>query len=252
MSVYIKKVFTIADELCYNISIIGEFGILLPFTKVLKNIGLLIGAIIFSICLILSNFTIFSINITGSAAIYKLDILQKLSTIGVRDNCLLTEKKLKDAQAFLLKDCGYIGFVTLKKNGFRLEVVAQLNGQGGSVIDKKQNLISQVNGVIKSLTVYRGRAQKNVGDSVAVGDIIVSGSYYVGEKEYQTYVLYSCEVITTFTYTCYSENAGFENQAKLLALQELGDYEITNCEIESKSNNNGYLYTVTIYYVKKL
>lgn len=249
----LKKVFAIGEDLCYNISIRGYRGLPYLFYALSKNIGIIIGIVLFSLTVFLSSFTVFSVEVKGSAEGYKRDILTNLRELGIKNPSFVTGGELKSAEKELLSRCGYLSFVTLKKQGFYLTVRAELRTDGTGILQKdKKQLISSVSGRITRLIVYRGNALKKVGDEVFVGERIITGDYTVGEKEYSTYILYECEAECEFVYEYVSDKEGQESIAELFALQSLGERKIINTEIRKDTVNSGYNYIVKIKYIEKL
>ena len=78
-----KNFFAITKELCYNIKKVRYFGKGLPIYSLLKNAGLVVGALIFIAVAIVSNDYVLSIDFSGSGSVCH----KRSSAIPIRTRC---------------------------------------------------------------------------------------------------------------------------------------------------------------------
>jgi len=249
-----KNFFAITKELCYNIKKVRYFGKGLPLYSLLKNAGLIIGALIFIAVAIVSNDYVLSIDFSGSGSVCQKEVRQYLSEQGVTEKSRFSSFSLERLEDGILSSNKNLTFASVTKKGNSLKVYLVLKTEppktlGGNVL----TLESTVSGKVESIKVYRGRALVGVGDMVSVGDLLVDGQVEFKEQIVSVNVL-ACVTIRTeekFTYRFEDENS--ESLAVLYATESLGDKEPTSVSVEkTKIDSDGktvYEYSVTVQYL---
>ena len=109
-------------------------------------------------------------------------------------------------------------------------------------------LISDVNGVIENLKVYRGTATFSVGDYVNEGDLIVDGYALIKEQTVKQNVIAWVSVIcqSEFIYTFDTDTE--KEKALMFAEQQLLDKEIVDQTVAVNKNGEKYDYIVKLSY----
>ena len=242
-----KNFFAITNNLCYNINKLGYKGKGVPIFTLLKNLGLAIGLVLFTICSILTNNLVFDIRVTGSGKLYQADVINYLNQCGIKKYATFSSFSLPSLEDKILQHNEHLNFVSCTKIGNTLNVYAVLKEKDvNGLTGKVENLCAEYTGVIEQIKAYRGTPLLSEGDSVKVGDLIVEGYMMVKEERVQINVIASVVIIATDTYVHYGESEGLEDQAVVLAQQLLYDREIvgftTRCEYDEQIKK--YVYTV--------
>jgi len=249
-----KNFFAITKELCYNIKKVRYFGKGLPLYSLLKNAGLIIGALIFIAVAIVSNDYVLSIDFSGSGSVCHREVRQYLSEQGISEKSRFSSFSLEQLEDGILSSNQNLTFASVTKKGNALKVYLVLKTEPPKTLGgKAEKLQSTVSGKVESIKVYRGRALVSVGDTVSVGDVLVDGQVEFKEQIIPMNVL-ACVTIRAeekFAYRFEDENS--ENLAVLYATESLGDKEPASISVEKiKIDLDGktvYEYSVAVQYI---
>ncbi len=244
----IEKVFAISNELCYNIKVVKTWGVTYPLMYLLKNAGLVVGAILFVITAFLSNDVILDIKYTGSGNVISNQVASYLKECGITEYSRFSQYDLKKLNASILSKNPNLSYVNCTKVGNVLNIdLALADNKIGVLSGKAQTLICAVDGVIEQIKVYRGTALFEVGDIVKAGDELVSGQVEIKEQITTVNVLAVATVIYQQTREYYSAYQDREDEAVAFFEEELsGDCEIVNSSVQVSPKDNGFKYIVTI------
>lgn len=242
-----KKVFAISNELCYNITKLGKHGKLYPVYTLLKNFGVLLGAIVFTAICVYSSDLCFAVDFYGNGNAYEREVSEYLAKNGVKPFARFSTFDLETLEDRILADSDRFSFVSCEKKGNRLkiELVLKEDNEGISNGNVPQ-LYSDVDGIVESVTVYRGTAEVKVGDTVKKGDILVDGYALIKEEKIPINVLAVVTLKTFIEKVVILSGEGQEELATLIASAELGDKEILSAKTTCEKEENGYKYTVRI------
>ena len=243
----IRKFFAICKNMCYNKLIVRYKGLLSPFVAVFKRIGLFVGAVLFTLVVIVFNNLVLDVKVVGSGSCFKEQTNGVVYDFGVKKYTAFSSIDYKALEAEILSNNPRLSFVTVKKQGNILVIDTVLSDKEPSVLGKNtDDLISNYNGVVEEITVLRGTALVRVGETVKKGDKLV-GAYLIGkdQTEYQTFVLARVKILekTEYFYKC-DENT----EQNLSIAYALAEFNI-NGEIKEKTHSfeeGGIRVTVTV------
>ncbi|MBQ3219593.1 MAG: sporulation protein YqfD [Clostridia bacterium] len=241
-----EKFFAIAKDLCYNIKKIRDKGIGYPVFYLLRNFGLIFGAIIFIATAIFFNDIIFELSFSGSGKIYSREVKQYLQSVGVTEYKRFSKVDLNLLGDDILKSNSHLSFATCKKNGNRLEIELVLSKDKVETLNGNlYALYSDVDGVVESVKVYRGTALVVKGDVVKKGDLLVGGYAVIKEQTIKMNVLATVSVIMEKEFIYLSDKDNEEDKARLFAEEEI-DKEIVSGKTIKSFENNKYVYKTTL------
>lgn len=245
-----KKVFAILKEVWYNESVaqvVSRHGLLFPFYALIKNWGILFGAIAFILITIFSSSLVLGFTFTGDGVEYKREVLEYLKENGVSEFKSASGVDFSRLSKSVLASNANLSFVSIKKEGFRLIIDLRLH-ENKTPIENKHTLklTSTVYGKVVSLKVYRGTPLVKENDLVSVGDVLVDGYYTSGEERVQTFVLASVVILTEERFTFQSKKENDEDSALIFAEQALGEDYAYN-KIQKTKVKDGYVYSVSLF-----
>lgn len=247
-----EKFFAITRELCYNIKKVGARGKYRLALKLARNLGLIIGAVIFAVCSFVIDDFVFSIDYTGSGSVYSREISAFLKSENVTPFTRFSSINLPALSDKILAHTDKISFAECVKVGNRLKVNLVLSEKpikplGGD----KETLCSDIDGEIEYIKVYRGTALKSVGETVKAGEEILGGFAVIKDTAVKVGIIATVSVKGEFNYVYVSERDGDEYLAEIFAEIELGEKEILSFETtKSVRADNLYEYKVKIVYRK--
>ncbi len=244
-----EKFFAIAKELCYNIKKVRDTGKGYPLYFLAKNFGLIIGAILFITCSIYFNDRIFAITYTGSGSIYSREVNEYLSSIGIERYSKFSDIEVGALGDRIIENNDRLSFATCEKHGNTLKVELILSTEQVKTISGDvYELRSNIDGVIESIKVYRGTAEKSVGDRVKKGELIVGGYSVIKEQTVKINLIATVSIITESQFIYRSNQSGQEEFARLFAEQAVLGRDIVDGNTTVKQEKGTYIYTTTLRY----
>ncbi len=173
-----KKVFAILRGSCYNIKEVKSRGAERIFALCKKSAGLLVGAALFLLLVCGFQNRILRVEVTGSGSYYSAQVMDILEESGVKSlSALPAENAQIKADILALPR---VSFCSLRFDGGVLQVVVEVSDE--NALSSSDPLVSPATGEVTELTLVRGRACVQVGDSVEQGAVIADGSLEDGRN----------------------------------------------------------------------
>lgn len=169
----------------YEISLIGEKGLIKIKHFLLKNIYLIISFLICLIILKILTNLIFQIDIIHNDKEIRNIISRELTSAGIKKYTL--NKKYNEIQDIkqniLNKYKDKIEWLEIEKVGVKYVVRVQER----SIIDRtkedgKHNIVSKKSAIIKKINATSGTIVKSINDYVVEGDVIISGEIKLNDE----------------------------------------------------------------------
>ena len=245
---YKKGVIALKQECGYNIVRKCTRGRNYPLFYLFANIGLTLGAIIFIFAGYFFNDFILDFDFTGNGSVLESRITDDLKKKGIVKWQRFSNLDLNLLADDILAENPLLSYAGCSKRGNKLIIELVLAKNGTDSLDQSiTSLVSDVDGVVKQLKVYRGTPLVKVGDRVKIGDILVDGFVEHKDVTLQTNVLAKVVVLAEFVWALESKFDDRDAEAELLATEIL-DKQTVDCKILKQPTEKGYLYTVTLYY----
>ena len=245
----LKNIFAICRNMCYNVKRIrytGEYSLLYYAAK---NVGAILGALVFFALTYISDFFVAEVAFTGDAAGFRREITAALKSEGIEKGKFCFKDLSRAGEKIALSTDG-IAYATIEKRGKTIIAFARRESVAQSPVDvKRKEIRSTVSGVVKAVNCLSGTAAVKVGDEVNAGDVLIRGTFTnkAGE-EFQTYALGEISVLTpvVYEYTAAEESELYERRALFLAKQSVENREIESEKIEFSKKSGKPVYTVTL------
>ena len=244
-----KKFFAIIKELCYNnITKVKDGGLFYPVLYLLRNFGLIIGAIVFVVTAVVSNDFIYAVDYNGGGESLKTEVSEYLESVGVKKFSRFSALDLGKLEDDVAAHNDGLSFVGMRKDGNVLKVRLEPALSERKVIKRRTELVSDTDGVIESIKVYGGTALLSAGDIVKKGDLIVGGYAVIKDATVPVEVLATVSVIVTEEYTFVSSSDNDEERAEAMAGEKINGAEIVSVTTEKDMSDVEYVYKVKISY----
>lgn len=248
----------------YEIRLISEKGFISFKNNLKKNI---IFLICISICFIILKYmtmTVFSIKIVHNDKDIRNIISNELKNNGiVKYSIKKSYKEIESIKKSILnKYKDKIEWIEIEENGIEYIVrVQERNIIENSKKDKKYNIVSKKEAIIKEIKSSSGVIIKNINDYVSKGDVIISGEVKLNEELKDTIncegtiygeVWYETSIEYPLTYREVRETGNVKNVysikflSKYINLFDFNKYKTSNKKEKILINNN-YL---PIYFIK--
>ena len=266
-----KKLFTILSNLWYNeencyidnnqtlnlggykLTRVKDAGVFYPVYYLTKNLGVLIGGLLFITLAIFFNGYLFSVQFVGSGSVLQNEISKQLESKGIKRFSRFASIDLDCLANDILASNSTLTFVDCYKNGNRLNIRLELAVNAPPTIDNGvERLVADCDGVVEQIKLYRGTALVSEGDFVKKGDVLIDGFINANEEQIKVNVLAKVVIVCDSVFEYKAKDSEFEKGAIALAKLDLGDYEIVKTSVQKTSQEDGFTYLVTLSYRKLL
>lgn len=190
-----------------SVKILEKKGLVFHTKKYVNRIGFFCGAALFFIILyILSNF-VWIININGNKLLTDKEILNSCKEIGVFEGKNKGKINCKyDAQRLMLQQKN-IAWCSLNIEGSILTVnLTEVKSNDKKEREAPSNIVASSSGIISKIDAKSGNVAVKIGDTVAKGDLLVSG---IVNNMSSTLFVHSDATVTAQTVRTYSAQADY-------------------------------------------
>ena len=225
----VKKVFAILRGSCYNIKKVRSRGFSVFAKKLFRSLGLVAGILFFLIGVLFSAGRVMKIEVVGSGAYYKDEVMRILSEFGIGGFSSFPEDCASVTARIIALP--RVSFCTVGKNGGIVTVTVEVTDDDATL--ESEPLLSPCGGTVEELVVVRGTALVQAGDQVQAGGVIVSNETFAGEEARKVIVI--ARVAVSFPFA--KVYGGGEENARLSAELEFGKIK----EIHITDTGEGWL-----------
>lgn len=245
---YSEKVFAIFNHPCYN-TVIKRKSAKMRFASFCKNrLGILIGAAAFLTVCIASQSLVLKIKITGNADYLSPQILQLADQCGAKEwtTCSRLDKPLLRSKITALNG---VDFCSVTRQGWFLVIDVHAEETDGNSADYSP-LNAEKSGKLYALTAICGTPEKNVGDEVEVGDVLI-GAYETSEDgtKRQCLAVGFAEIEIHASFSLFYESENGQNTQSALSAPSLYSERVLEKSYRVKPCDGGVYYEVTFTYL---
>ncbi len=247
-----KKIFAFCNNMCYNINVLRFSGRVAPLRFILKNIGIVLGAVAFCAAVVLSDGIVTDISCPGDAARKEKEIRALLKPYEVVEGILrFPGNDFTELEKKILSSSSDLTFVSVKKSGHKLIIEAFCEK---TPIERfrpdKTEILSPVNGTVLKIHVISGKAAVSSGQKVTEGDLLVSGVYELKGEERITKAVAEIEIAAErqVKTEVSDESEKTKERAVARALAEKEDEDVISSSAEIGRENGKLICVVTVVY----
>ncbi len=201
-----EKVFAILRGSCYTVKKTGSSRAKRLLSAAARRPGIVCGALLFALLSFGADRLVLRIDVSGSAARYAARAEQLLGEAGIGVFSLYSEEAAGRARVRLLEELKDVAFAEVQKSGCVVFVTLE-EGDVAEVQPRKSALTAPAAGVVEELTVLRGEALAEEGQTVSAGEVLVAGRIAAADGTYrETFVSARC--VLRCEYRCFVRGAG--------------------------------------------
>ena len=173
-----KNVLPIARRAKTRLKIVSKRGLYSRAAKYRGRYGLAVGFLAFILILRLLSSVIWNININGNKTVSDKTILAQLNDIGIFEGVFASSIDAENARQQLLISCPELSWCAINIDGCiaNVDVKETAEKKLEAKTDYPANIIAKRGGTIMSIRAYYGAPSVSIGEAVAKGDILVSGT----------------------------------------------------------------------------
>lgn len=173
-----KNVLPIARRAKTQLKIVSKRGLYSRAAKYRGRYGLAVGFLAFILILRLLSSVIWNININGNKTVSDKTILAQLNDIGIFEGVFASSIDAENARQQLLISCPELSWCAINIDGCiaNVDVKETAEKKLEAKTDYPANIIAKRGGTIMSIRAYYGAPSVSIGEAVAKGDILVSGT----------------------------------------------------------------------------
>lgn len=189
-----------------NVKIIKKRGLPFIIKRYNKRLGLLTGIIVFFSVIQFLSCYIWSVSVNGCVNLKCDEIVSECALLGIKEGVkknIIDPKN--DAQKLLLKD-GRIAWASINIEGCYLTVNISESSTEKGEKNQPSNLKAKRDGIITGITAASGNVVVKRGDTVAKGDVLISG---ITEHLSSNIFTRAIGTVTAKTVRNYSANMNF-------------------------------------------
>jgi len=167
-----------AESLC-TVHEVGRQGIFVLWRRLRRRAVLLAGAVLFAASLLLSNFTVLTVSVSGNVAVSGEAILAQLRDLGLHAGGFsLAMDEANLAQAVLLRFPD-LSWCAINFHGTHAEVLVREALPKPDLLDERihGDILADVSGIIESIETLSGQALVEKGSVVSIGDMLIAGRF---------------------------------------------------------------------------
>ena len=139
--------------------------------------GLIVGAVLSLILFLWLGGMVWEVRISSPADIDEDTVLSHLSACGLKEGVRLSQIDTDAVTAAYLLNDTQTAFLSIHLNGVvaEVELIPKDEGKTDETLAPPCNIVASRPALVTDVTVYRGKSLVRVGDTVAEGDLLVSG-----------------------------------------------------------------------------
>lgn len=158
-----------------RVHISGKHGIPFFVRRYRRRYGIPVGILLFFAILKLLSCFVWSVETEGNSAVSSADIIDACREIGIYEGAPIRSIRAKPAGQKLLLKVDGLNWASVNMEGCRVTVNVTESGKQSEKGDEPTNLTAAADGIITKIDVTAGNCVVKVGDTVAKGDLLVSG-----------------------------------------------------------------------------
>lgn len=179
-----------------RVHILKKYGIPFIIKRYKRRFGIPVGAALFFCFIYFMSAFVWTVEVNGNKTVPESEILTACEKIGIKEGVLKSEIDPQIAKQELLLEENKLAWASVNIEGCRVTVNVTEVKEKEEDKSKATNLIAAADGVITKIDVTSGNCLVKVGDTVAKGQLLVSG---VIERESSTDFVHSSGSITART-----------------------------------------------------
>jgi len=158
-----------------KVHILKKYGLPFKIAKTKNRAGLVTGLIIFITFLVFMSGHIWIIDVVGNEKVKKEEVISALNDIGIGEGIRKSSLNSKHKSQELMLKIDSLAWVSLNVEGCKLTVNLSEIKNKKPQKNLPTNLKAKADGIITKIDVSSGNCIVKTGDTVKVGDILVSG-----------------------------------------------------------------------------
>ena len=151
-----------------------------PFWRRLRRrAALLAGAVLFAAVLLLFNFTVLTVSISGNATVSGAAVLAQLRDLGLHVGAFSLSLDEANLAQSVLEKFSDLSWCAINFHGTHAEVLVRETLPKPDLPDEDihGDVIADISGIIESLETLSGQALVEEGSVVSVGDVLITGRF---------------------------------------------------------------------------
>lgn len=139
--------------------------------------GVLLGIAIFSFMIFISSSYVWRIEVTGNDTIPSGEIIKQLNENGFCEGSYIPDINTKVICSRIIEKSGDIAWISINYRGniAKVEIIELSRAQKEKLEESSTNLVADQDAIIQSIEVSQGEPLIKPGQTVAKGDLLVSG-----------------------------------------------------------------------------
>jgi similar to stage IV sporulation protein len=189
-----------------RVKIISKRGLPFIFNRYRRRKAFIAGAIFFVVIIYFSTSFIWEIEVSGNKSLETQVILEKLSFAGVKPGVVKYRIDPDNVVNRMMHDVEELSWISVSIKGTKVKVVVAERSKIPQLLNINEacDIVAMKDGTIKNIVVKNGVGIQKVGDTVAAGQLLISGTIPIKGSEEQFKLVHAMGFIIARTW--YEEN----------------------------------------------
>lgn len=172
-----RKVYIISERCMCTAEVKSEKGIPVSLGRVKKRYALLLAPLLLIVFFAWSSLHIWEIEVIGNETVSEGEIIRALDKAGVKAGSYWPAFVSDNIRSLVMVEIPQLRWMTVNVYGSKAEILIRERTNKPEIFDEDENVhvVAGKPGIITETRVYRGKSEAGAGQTVAMGDIIVSG-----------------------------------------------------------------------------
>lgn len=172
-----EALLTIAEENGYDLQVVSKHGLPVYKSIMKRRVGFMLGGLFFISALYLLSSFIWFVEVQGNERIPMEKILAATAKHGIHQGVPKWSFSRVEVEEQVLREIGDLSYIKIDIRGVKanIEVVEKIVVPPDQIVGPT-DMVAACSGVIEEILVLDGQAKVEVGQAVAKGDVLISGT----------------------------------------------------------------------------
>lgn len=169
-----------------TMEVVGGRGLPFFLRRFRRRYAFLAGLALSLLCVCLLSQVVLYVEVEGNETVSTAEILGELRRLGLRPGVYGPGLELKQMAQEALLDLKELSWLTINLHGTRAQVIVREAVQPPEIVSESgwSSVVSEADGIVLRIEPHRGEALVKAGDTIAKGDVLISGTVTMRPPQY--------------------------------------------------------------------
>lgn len=182
----LRRFKALAERAGCTVQVGGGQGVPFFLGRFRRRYAFLTGLTLSLLCVCLLSQVVLRVEVEGNETVPTAEILGELRRLGLRPGVYGPGLELKQIAQEALVDLKQLSWLTVNLHGTRAQVIVREAVPAPEIISENGlgDVVSEADGIVLHIEPHRGQALVKEGDTIAKGDVLISGTVTMQPPQY--------------------------------------------------------------------